>query len=208
MTQQCCDGSWQPLTAFEKQSLEKPPPKQSANPVFCQSFHDKMFCFRIDLSRFVTRWLGQDPPFFGALFFEASLLLPARRFCDFLTAKAAAAWLCIDRPINYHCLNSLIPVGWHANPCRRSTIFPRERCYRNMSIQLLLCIFFVRLFRQSPESNTASSHDFTSWSIIRLQGLTPHHGHGTSPWQLLAVTPTCGSYTRRDIYRGVDVETH
>ena len=47
-----------------------------------------MFCFRIDLSRFVTRWLRQDPPFFlEPFFFEASLLLPARRFCDFLTAK-------------------------------------------------------------------------------------------------------------------------
>lgn len=99
--------------------------------------------------------------------------------------RRGATWLCIDRPINYHCLNSLIPVGWHANPCRRCTIFPRERCYicyRNMSIQLLLCIFFVRPFRQSPESNTTSSHDFTSWSIIRLQGLTPRFIPTPWPW--------------------------
>ena len=105
---------------FEKQSLDKPPPKQSANPVFCQSFHDKMFCFRIDLSRFVTRWLRWKP-----FFFEAILLLPARRFCDFLTAHRSAyqlplpqqSYTCTCQPMSkIHYFSERTLVQKHEHP--------------------------------------------------------------------------------------------
>lgn len=45
-----------------------------------------------------------------------------------------------------------------------------------------LYLFCKALNRQSPESNTTSSHDFTSWSIIRLQGLTPRFIPTPWPW--------------------------